>query len=444
MGKILNLASLKAKADAAGVGTTATSTTPNLCPQKSSIAGYVTNGSSTVSISGNWANNQLVPEDNVAIGKTITSTETVYRNVSIGNTINPGDISASGGRLRAQATVTYEYATKTNYSDGTSSIGEYQQESTTIYGGYVPSSGTAPDLGTTFKTRTSLGTSTPSGVVAGATRTGSTISIYQEANYIVYITPEPSDGHNYHVSYSNISGSGGSSNPTPYGKAIYKFNSGSTYTSESSTPFTNVQARFTRTYNNMVANPNNAFTFNSSGVITAAPNQEDDVRTAYISATLTVSIIYTGSYAGVYTPCTAGSLTQVIPCTQNASATGYDVYVTGPQGKVSPRLDFYSSDNTYLGTAHDKTFMSSVAEITHSEWRNSGTAAKVYISFYQDRIDFLEIRDMLTDTVWLRRTLISNNIYVSLTTPFATSSFNANNRGLMFIYSDISNPESGS
>jgi hypothetical protein len=56
-GLILNLASLKSKADAAGVGTTATSSTPSLCPPYSTIAGYVTNGASTVIITGSWANN---------------------------------------------------------------------------------------------------------------------------------------------------------------------------------------------------------------------------------------------------------------------------------------------------------------------------------------------------------------------------------------------------
>jgi hypothetical protein len=56
-GLILNLASLKAKADAAGVANTANNTTPNLCPPKSTIAGYVTNGATTVVISGTWANN---------------------------------------------------------------------------------------------------------------------------------------------------------------------------------------------------------------------------------------------------------------------------------------------------------------------------------------------------------------------------------------------------
>jgi len=54
---ILNLISLKSKADAAGVGTTATNSTPSLCPTKSAIPGYVTNGATTVTISGTWANN---------------------------------------------------------------------------------------------------------------------------------------------------------------------------------------------------------------------------------------------------------------------------------------------------------------------------------------------------------------------------------------------------
>lgn len=435
MPKILNLASLKAKADAAGVGTTATSTTPNLCPQKSNIAGYVTNGSSIVSISGTWADNQLVPEDNVTVEKTIVSFTTLYRNVVVGETTYE-DIPASGGKRRAQAIVTYEWASQINYSDGTSSVGEYQQGMGVIYGGYAPADQNAENLGTTFTQRTYMGTSTPTGTVAGGARTGSTVSIYQEANYITSITPEPSEGHDYHVSYSNISGSGGSSTPTSWGRATYTFKSGAQYTSGSTTPFSGVSATFSRTYNNMVTNPNNDFTYNSSGVITAAPNPGTTTREAKISATLTVSITYTYPYAGVYTPCAAGSLTQTIPCIQNVSTTGYDVLVRGPQGKNSPRLEFYNSNNTYLGAAHDVTSMDSMGTMTHSEWSNSGTAAKVYISFNYDGVKYLKITDMTTTTVYLNKTLISNNAYFSLTTTFATSSFNANNNELIFDYSD--------
>jgi len=56
---ILNLISLKGKADAAGVGTTATNSTPSLCPTKSAIPGYVTNGASVVQIynASSYANN---------------------------------------------------------------------------------------------------------------------------------------------------------------------------------------------------------------------------------------------------------------------------------------------------------------------------------------------------------------------------------------------------
>jgi len=57
MGLVLNLDSLHDKAVAAGVGTTAPDGLPSLCPPKSTIAGYVTNGSTTVNISGTWADN---------------------------------------------------------------------------------------------------------------------------------------------------------------------------------------------------------------------------------------------------------------------------------------------------------------------------------------------------------------------------------------------------
>ena len=437
MGKILNLASLKAKADAAGVGTTATSTTPSLCPQKSSIASYVTNGSSTVSISGNWANNQLVPEENVAVGKTITSTETIYRNVSIGDTTNPeGDIPASGGRRRAQATVTYEYATKTNYSDGTSSIGEYQQESATIYGGYVPSSGNAPDLGTTFTQRTYKGTSTPSGVVAGATRTATGISIYQEANCITSITPTSSEGHPFHVSYSNISYIGGTVYPTTWGSAIYTFSSGSTYTSDSTTPFTNVSATFTRAYPGFASNPDGAFSLNNNtGAVTAYTNNNSSSRTAIVFARLTVSITYTGSYAGVYTPCSDGNIVHQPSCTQNAYSpptTGYNVVVSGPSGYTAPILSFYYN-STFRGYAHSR---SNFNFTQHNTWDSTGVVDKIFIAENGSKLKQVTITGSNDGTI-LAKTAIANYIYQDLTKSFNTSDYNNGSATIYITYSNI-------
>lgn len=66
---ILNLISLKAKADAAGIATSATNATPSLCPTKNAIPNYVTGGSSVVSISGTYDGNQLVRDANVGVGK---------------------------------------------------------------------------------------------------------------------------------------------------------------------------------------------------------------------------------------------------------------------------------------------------------------------------------------------------------------------------------------
>lgn len=75
---ILNLASLKAKCDAAGATTSATNTTPSLCPNKSSITGYVTDGANRVVISGSYSDNQLVKDSDVKIKSTgrVTSAPT--------------------------------------------------------------------------------------------------------------------------------------------------------------------------------------------------------------------------------------------------------------------------------------------------------------------------------------------------------------------------------
>lgn len=67
---ILNLASLKAKSDAAGAATSATNTTPSLCPNKSSITDYVTDAANRVVISGSYSNNQLVKDRDVKIKST--------------------------------------------------------------------------------------------------------------------------------------------------------------------------------------------------------------------------------------------------------------------------------------------------------------------------------------------------------------------------------------
>lgn len=219
---ILTLASLKSKCDSAGVGTTATSSYPSLCPQYSNIRGYVTNGSTTVNITGSYANNQLVPDGAVGINKVPTSSATVYRNVSVGSASSDGgDIPASGGSRRAVATVTYQYTTRTYYSDGSSSDGTWYNGSEQIYGGYVSGS----DLGTTPTSRTPKGTSTASGTVAGATRTASAINIYQQANTAV-------SGYFWFTGgqVSNVSNAGGTSGvPSTNSYRWY-----STYTSGSS------------------------------------------------------------------------------------------------------------------------------------------------------------------------------------------------------------------
>lgn len=128
-------------------------------------------------------------------GPTITDSYITYKNVSVGTSTNPdGDIPHTGGSRRAQATVTYQYATVTTYSNGTSTTGTYSNGSEIIYGAYVEASGV-----TETTARTYIGSSTPSGTVAGATRTGSAVSIYREA----YTKPAP---NSYKISLSNNTG----------------------------------------------------------------------------------------------------------------------------------------------------------------------------------------------------------------------------------------------
>lgn len=178
---ILTLASLKNKADAVGVGTTASSSTPNLCPTKSAIPGYVTNGNSTVSISGTYASNQLVRDADVTVSRTQTGTGTIYQVYATTNyECDGGDIPASGGQRRGVQEVVWNYKTRTYYSDGT-----YEDEaswhyggSTYIYGPYVSGS----DLGNTKTSRTLKGYSKPTGTVKGIYIEGPDIPIYQEAN----------------------------------------------------------------------------------------------------------------------------------------------------------------------------------------------------------------------------------------------------------------------
>lgn len=281
---ILNLISLKSKADAAGVGTTATNSTPSLCPTKSAIPGYVTNGANIVTIynASSYANNQLVPEANVSVNKTITSTATVYRSVSVGTSSAP-DIPASGGSSRASATVTYQQTTRTYYSDGTSTDGTWTNQSATIYGAYV----SASSKGTTVSNRTSTGsTSTPSGTVAGATRTGTAVTIYQAANSEV-------SGYLWFTGgqVSNVSNSGGTSAvPTTSDYRWY-----ATYTSGSE-GYTSISASsITWAYGKNTYNSYSGVSFSSSSSncqYTVSANTGDEKTLGYA----VVRGYYNGSY----------------------------------------------------------------------------------------------------------------------------------------------------
>lgn len=225
-GLILNLASLKNKADTAGVANTANNTTPNLCPQKSAIAGYVTNGTSVVKISGTWSNNQLVEDAYVSVNKIITGTQTVYRNVNVGSLQGGTDIPAGGGSSYAYKVVTYEYATKTTYSDGSSVTTNYASASYTVYGSTI----SASSLGTTTKSRTKIGTSSKTETVAN-TSVSVSKDIYQQANAVTATTTLYSDHSLGNSSASDIPAGGGSISAQAY--VSYKYWTRTYYTSES-------------------------------------------------------------------------------------------------------------------------------------------------------------------------------------------------------------------
>ena len=369
MGLVLNLDSLHDKAVAAGVGTTAPDGLPSLCPPKSTIAGYVTNGSTTVNISGTWADNQLVDDANVAINKTITSTGTTYRNVSVG-TSTVSDIPASGGSVAAYATVTYEWALVTYYSDGSSTTGNYTSASQTIYGSSVSGN----DLGTTLTNRTYKGTSTPSGTVAGATRTGTACSVYQAANYITKAEPTSSEGATNHFTYASdtISAAGGSVTPSNTGRCKYTFSSGSTSTNESTTPFTNVTATYSRTYSKD-SDTYSKFTLTTSSGKVSAENcgtSKTDGYSCRIKGVLTVTVSYASGYSGLSAP--TGTLTQYKYIYQQANAiTGGYFWFTGGQVSDIPAsggtsaipnitmckwYDIYTSGDE-LGTAINSSYV---------------------------------------------------------------------------------------
>lgn len=321
---ILNLISLKSKADTAGVETTATNSTPSLCPTKSAIPGYVTNGASVVTIhnASSYANNQLVPEANVAISRTITNTEAIYRNISVGTSSAP-DIPASGGSSRASATVTYQQTTRTYYSDGSYTDGAWISYSEIIYGGYV----SANSKGTTVSNRTSTGsTSTPSGTVAGATRTGTAVTIYQAAN-----SKSISSLYTCTYSLAYIPASGGTNAvPDFYVEATYTYTSGSTNTQTVTSSATIKYGK-----NNSRTLPSSLSTSSSACQYTVGPNNSTEellIGYAFVHAT----------YSGL----TSYDSSKV------KQSTGSGVTITGYELKINtasiPHVPNYGGTSNYV------------------------------------------------------------------------------------------------
>jgi hypothetical protein len=91
------------------------------------------------------------------------------RDLKANTVITPADITVIDIKSVAKTSGMY-LVSNGNYTDGT-----WTSHSEIIYGGYV----SANSKGTIASNRTSTGsTSTPSGTVAGATRTGTAVTIY--------------------------------------------------------------------------------------------------------------------------------------------------------------------------------------------------------------------------------------------------------------------------
>lgn len=247
----------------------------------------------------------------------ITKTETLYSDVSVGTaSLNTaGDIPASGGSNYAKATVTYKQYTRTTYADGSYTDGTKSSKSATITG----STFTGSDLGTTLKVRTSLGTSTPSGTVAGATRTATGIAVYQAANLVTKVVAGSTSGYSTHVTYADITAGGTSSSPTGHGQATYTFTSGSTSTSSSTSPSFGGTATYTRTYAEKT-DASNVFTVNTStGAVTTSARGTTigNARSVTVTATLVVKYTHTSTYGGGSV--SSEQISADVTCTQAAN-----------------------------------------------------------------------------------------------------------------------------
>lgn len=412
---ILNLISLKSKADAAGVGTTATSATPSLCPTKSAIPGYVTNGATTVTISGTWANNQLVPAANVSVTKTVTSTATVYRNVSVG-TSSASDIPASGGSSRASATVTYQQTTRTYYSDGSHTDGTWTNKSATIYGGYV----SANSKGTTASGRTSTGsTSTPSGTVAGATRTGSAVTIYQAANSAV----------SHKLSFtaaqvSNVSNAGGTSAvPTTSDHRWY-----TTYTSGSEGYVTISASSITWAYGKNTTPEYSGVSFSASSSncqYTATRNTGNEKTLGYA--------IVRGYYDGSY----HYAIKEV---RQNGGYVVYKVSVTpltyNGTTYTTPVLTFYNGSSTSAGAGHTKLNNSQTVSYSTSWSQSKVTGVYIGENTNYSYVRYITVRanngSALVEKYYIGGK--SNVGYVPFITSFNTSGYTSGQTIYVYYY----------
>lgn len=203
---ILTLSRLKTKANSAGVSSSATTTTPSLCPRKDKINNYCTNA--IIANASSYSSNQLVKDADITISTTYTySTEYQVLAIALASgTSTSYYIPASGGSYQASQEFKWRSRTVTKSSSGTTTYGSWSAYTTVT--GTSSNTITANSLGTTIKSATKLGTAQPQYTIGNTTAYGTTISVYQQANSFITYRAELKQN----PEWNDISASGSSVN----------------------------------------------------------------------------------------------------------------------------------------------------------------------------------------------------------------------------------------
>lgn len=321
-----------------------------------------------------YTDNQIVAKRDV-----IANTQTVYKDVSVGTTqlvndsgtVVTGDIPVSGGKYRARAQVSYKEATQTNYLDGDPTVGTYTSKTAYIYGDYVEGSA----LTTSITKRTKKGTSTPSGTVAGAARTGTATDIYQAANVVTAVTVSAT------LSYANIAAGATSSAAPTKSASVTQFTltSGSKLTSTPSSTYGTLSGPTWSGSYSIANKTTNGFTdINTSTGVLTATSYGTTAGAARKSATVTgQKATFTWTPASGYGSAVSGNATPTATCTQNANAlTGVTLKSTPSAGTITAPATFAAKGDT-TGVSTTNTGATSYTNTTLTATYTSGASKDV-------------------------------------------------------------------